>query len=205
MQLSSIIGKQVLTQNGKLLGYVKDAFFQRKYAKISCLCCVDGEENPFYLPARAVRAYGDVLLATTARIPSPVGMPSPVGKCVYTHLGEFLGSVCDVLLTPDATSLFIVCNGEGQTSLAVDTLSLGENIIVRKQKEPSAPLQTADARPLPPRVGLLGKQVKRTVYDGEGNPLILANERITAETLQRARKHNRLLQLTVNTLTNLPS
>ena len=53
------------------------------------------------------------------------------------------------------------------------------------------------------RTNLLGRRVKRSVFDDAGKPVALAGERITPETLKRARRHNRLLALTVNTLTNL--
>ena len=53
------------------------------------------------------------------------------------------------------------------------------------------------------RTNLLGRRVKRSVYDEHGEPVALAGERITPEVIARARRGNRLLALTVNTLTNL--
>ena len=53
------------------------------------------------------------------------------------------------------------------------------------------------------RTNLLGRRVKKSVYDAAGNPVALAGERITPETIARARRKNRLLALTVNTLTNI--
>ena len=53
------------------------------------------------------------------------------------------------------------------------------------------------------RTNLLGRRVKRSVFDDCGEPVALAGERITADVLARARRQNRLLALTVNTLTNL--
>ena len=44
--------------------------------------------------------------------------------------------------------------------------------------------------------------MKRNVFDDGGNPVARAGERITAETLRRARLKNRLLTLAVNTLTD---
>lgn len=207
MQLSSIIGKQVLTPSGKAIGYVKDAFLNRKCTKLACLCCIDSEEDAFFLPSRAVRAYGDVLIVTSSRLPTPVGIPSPIGKCVYSHLGEALGTVCDVVFDDEESPRFIVCNRETQISYPVSRIILGENAIVREERPAAAPSVSICEQPASHVVhtGLLGKRVQRTVYDGEGNPIIPANERITAQTLQRARKHNKLLQLTANTLTNLPT
>lgn len=53
------------------------------------------------------------------------------------------------------------------------------------------------------RTNLLGKRLKKSVFDDQGKPIALAGERITPEILARARRSNRLLELTVNTLTNL--
>ena len=53
------------------------------------------------------------------------------------------------------------------------------------------------------RTNLLGKRLKKSVFDDQGKPIALAGERITPEILARARRRNRLLELTVNTLTNL--
>lgn len=54
------------------------------------------------------------------------------------------------------------------------------------------------------RYDLLGRRVKKSVYDAFGMPVALAGERVTPEMLARARKLNRLLALTVNTITNIP-
>lgn len=53
------------------------------------------------------------------------------------------------------------------------------------------------------RTNLLGRRVKRSVYDETGAPIAVAGERVTPETIALARRKNRLLALTVNTLTNL--
>ncbi len=53
------------------------------------------------------------------------------------------------------------------------------------------------------RLNLLGRQVKITVRDGNGETIAKSGERITPEILSNARKNNLLLRLTVNTLTNL--
>ena len=55
------------------------------------------------------------------------------------------------------------------------------------------------------RLNLLGRQVKITVYDKNGDAIALSGERITPEILALARKNNLLLRLTVNTLTNIVS
>lgn len=53
------------------------------------------------------------------------------------------------------------------------------------------------------RTNLLGRRVKRSVYDEAGSPIATAGELVTPEMIARARRKNKLLALTVNTLTNL--
>ena len=53
------------------------------------------------------------------------------------------------------------------------------------------------------RLNLLGRQVKLTVYDQNGDVIALSGQRITPEILSLARRNNLLLRLTVNTLTNI--
>ena len=53
------------------------------------------------------------------------------------------------------------------------------------------------------RLNLLGRQVKITVHDHNGEVIALSGQRITPEILSLARKNNLLLRLTVNTLTNI--
>ena len=72
-------------------------------------------------------------------------------------------------------------------------------------------MQEMQSAPEPPRrdgfrinrTNLLGRRVKKSVYDETGAPIALAGERITPETITKARRKNKLLALTVNTLTNL--
>lgn len=53
------------------------------------------------------------------------------------------------------------------------------------------------------RLNLLGRQVKITVRDRNGEEIVRSGERITPEILSLARRNNLLLRLTVNTLTNI--
>ena len=48
---------------------------------------------------------------------------------------------------------------------------------------------------------LLGRKVKKSVYDDYGIAIALAGERITPAVLARARRAGRLLALAMNTLT----
>lgn len=256
MQISSLVGKSVLSRTGEWLGYVVALRLTRDMKKLSCLVCADGDEEEFYLPARAVLAAEDAVIAGRQRLQAPTGTECPVGRPVYTHTGEFCGVIAD-MVPGDAPEL-IVAAEKKERRFPIACTALGETVIVyptaeerrraggragkpaaagTRKKRPAAaaskqpaPAQSNPAQPaqavgrgaaLPSddkraeeeqtrggeyrldRTNLLGRRVKRSVYDAQGQPVALAGERITPEVIARARRGNRLLALTVNTLTNL--
>lgn len=238
MELSSLIGKQILSPSGEILGYVKNAFLTQGFKKVSSLICIDGDEEEFYLSSRALISVGDVILAGRARLQAPTGTPCPIGVAVFSHLGTYLGTVGDLLLG-DSDPVYIVVKDGVRTSYAAENVSCGETVIVypdkksktaatrsknaksrsasapakQPKKEPvkAEPLQIAEpiaateseAQETGYRCNLLGRIVKKSLYDRYGLPIAIAGERITAATISAARKNNLLLRLTVNTLTNL--
>ena len=258
MQLSMLIGKQVLTPAGERLGYVTGAYLDRELKKLSALTIADAEEEEFFMPARALVAVSDAVIANNFRIRTASGVPSPVGISAYSEKGELLGSVGDWLFGEEDAVLILVKEGV-RTSVPVKNVLMGETIIVYPEppkKRPAPPRRPAapkkvdnkengntmpateppknDVPPVteeaptpaeeptdgvapPPsprkkggateysfnRFNLLGRRVKKSVFDEWGLPVALAGERITPEILARARQSNRLLTLTVNTLTNI--
>lgn len=270
MQLSSFIGKPVISPSGDAYGYVTDVRLSRAMDKVSCIVCADDEEEEFYLPLRAVHAAADAVIAGKARLSAATGVPSPIGRLAYTHTGEALGAVADVVLEEGAEPELIIA-GTDRVSVPIGLASVGENIVVypdpaakarakrsraseaprgQREKEgpqaaspqkksaqkgknaqknlpssaPAAPSFQGDetSSPIPmsaterskthfegnganavplDRTNLLGKHVRRTVYDGSGMPLAVAGERITPAVLSKARRAGRLLELAVNTIT----
>ena len=227
MQLSSLIGKQILSPAGEVLGYVKGAYLSRDFCKLSLLVCIDDEEEEFYLPSRAVLSAEDVVVAGKGRLEKPTGVPCPVGKTAYTERGEYLGQVVDFLYGEEGiTPVFIALKDGVRTTLSVDLVTVGETVMlrdaesakpvrVRPKKTAAGSSRKVQAPPEEKKAGetgqainlnrwnLLGRVVKKTVYDPLGVPIALAGEKITPAILTRARRSNRLLQLTVNTLTNI--
>lgn len=251
MQLSELIGTLILSPDGEKLGYVKEAFLSRDATALSCLVAVDGEEEEFILPARAVLAAKDAVIAGRGRLSAPTGTPSPMGRAVFSEEGEYLGAVTDVTVA-DPPAVTVTRDGAAQT-YPLTRVAVGETVILyakerkkraaakkapqkapqKAQGEHAAPRfsaphpaengENADA-PMPAvetqayrsaqadapnafclnRYNLLGRRVKKSVFDAFGLPVALAGERVTPEMLASARKRNRLLALTVNTLTNLP-
>lgn len=270
MLISSLPGKAALTRSGEWLGYVVALTLTRDMKKLSCLICADAEEEEFLLPARAVLSAGDAVIARRQRAERATGVPSPIGRQVFSHTGEELGVIADVDTGEDPA---LIVRGEEERRVAVLCAAMDQTVIVyptpeerraasgtrsktrspkpKPQPAPKAaapegaptpkgmpvpapvpqPLPQPAPFPVPPappdadrtapqsapspapsaeanvwridRTNLLGRRVKRSVFDDAGKPVALAGERITPETLKRARRHNRLLALTVNTLTNL--
>ena len=246
MQLSTLIGKPVLTRAGDRLGYVTAALPARDLKKISSLVCADDDENEFCLPARAILSVSDAVIAGGARLKAPTGIESPIGKRAYSHTGEELGALSDVEL--GETPSLLITGDNAQLRCDATCATIGETVIVYPSPEDRRPaaakrrhtpkkntvaatmsdapsaatppppppmsepnMQKMQSSPEPPRrdgfridrTNLLGRRVKKSVYDETGAPIALAGERITPETITKARRKNKLLALTVNTLTNL--
>lgn len=214
MQLSTLIGKRILSQEGNELGYVIDVLFNKTRTKLCALVCADDDEEEFYLEEKALLSVGDVLVCRDVRCARPQGNGNPLSLRAYTDTGLSLGTVRDVAFEKDGT--YLVCeNGR----YSVTGARFGHVIVVKttaprkKTKSPSRkatgtkspekkPEKTPSAGDLN-RLNLLGRRLKKSVYDEDGNAIAYLGEIITPEILSTARRHNRLLQLTVNTLTNI--
>lgn len=228
MQLSALIGKQILTRSGERLGYVKGARFDKSYCRLTALEGVNEGEEEFFLPLRAVLSFGDALIARDMRVSSPTGISSPVGIPAFTPQGESLGVIGDVLFDGKEGVLILVNDGV-RTSVPALCALINSGAIVypspearpKRRKKPVSPAQKQEIAPaeqqdlpvkeiVPPqreepfRCNLLGKRVKKPVYDSEGVLIAEAGEHVSPEILSLARRKNRLLALAVNTLTNLP-
>lgn len=220
MQISTLIGKRIFSREGNELGYVLSVLLTKNRTKLFALGCADGEENEFYLPARAVLSVGDAVVCNDLRaeIIEDDGQHAPVGLAVYSEQGASLGTVYDLALEQDGAYL-ILNDGTrypaararfGQVVILRDpSPARKKNAAPRKKTTATAPAVAAYEQKMPSegefnRLNLLGRRVRKTVFDSEGNVVAHTGEVITPDTLAQARRHNRLLQLTVNTLTNLP-
>lgn len=224
MEVSFLIGKNVFSPSGEKLGYVTGAYLTRDLKKLTALSLADEEEETRYLPARALLACGDAVIARASWVQSPLGVPFPAGVTAYTQKGELLGTVCgwhDGILTisgekgkTEAEAERIVC---GETLIVYETAPVGRKRTprkkppVRKKSDPIPTEEEAFSHPMSQiqqnspfdRGNLLGRQAKRNVYDATGNLLVAAGETVTAETLSKVRRRGKLLALTVSVLTNL--
>lgn len=236
MQLTSLIGKQILSPAGEHIGYVLAARPSRDLKKVSCLVCADENEEEFFLPVKNVLSFGDALIAQHTHAAAPSGIPCPISSAVYSSEGERIGTLGELLIGEDADPLFIVHEDGAKFTYPLSRVALGDSIIVyaegckkpaavkkparkpaekkpqkqktvapphKKETETGTAASTANAEDALNRLNLLGRRLKKSVYDENGYPIALAGERITKNIVSLARRSNRLLQLTVNTLTNV--
>lgn len=129
MQLSSLIGKSILSPSGEQLGYVTGAYLTRDMKALSSLAAADAEEEEFYLPARAIRSNGDALIANKLYLPAPAGVPAPIGAQVFTEKGEELGVVGDWLFG-DCEPVIVVVKDGVRTGYPADTAAFEKSVIV---------------------------------------------------------------------------
>ena len=220
MQISTLIGKRIFSREGNELGYVLSVLLTKNRTKLFALGCADGEENEFYLPARAVLSVGDAVVCNDQRaeIIESQGQNATFGLAVYSERGESLGTVYDLSLESDGA--YLILNDGSRFSAA--RARFGNVVILRSEpsarkraaqtphkKSAACAVNTAAKEKTPSesefnRLNLLGRRVRKTVFDSEGNVVAHTGDLITPDTLAQARRHNHLLQLTVNTLTNLP-
>lgn len=129
MQLSSLVGKKIVSPAGEQLGYVTGAYLSRDLKSLAALSAVDGDEEEFILPVRAVQACSDAIIATKSRVSAVCGIPAPIGLKAYSEKGEDLGVVGDWLFG-DCEPVFILVKDGVRTGYAADTVASEENVVV---------------------------------------------------------------------------
>ena len=135
MQLSSLIGKPVLSPSGEAYGYITDVRLTRGFEKLACLVCADPEEEEFYLHPRAILSASDAVIAGRMRISSPVGTPSPIGKLAYNHSGDALGTVTDVIVSEEEETMLVITQDDADTMAPVSCASVAESVILYPDAE----------------------------------------------------------------------
>lgn len=138
MQLSSLIGKNIVSPAGEQLGYITGAYLSRDLFKLVALAAVDGEEEEFLLPMRAVQAIGDAVIAGKSRASAISGVPAPIGVHAYSEKGALLGVVADWLFGDCDPAVIIVRDGVRKGYPAEKALS-EESVIVYLEEERPAP------------------------------------------------------------------
>ena len=142
MQLSSLIGKKIISPAGEELGYVTGAYLSRDLTSLAALTAVDGDEEEFVLPIRAVVASSDAIIAQKSRAAAPVGVPAPIGLRAFSETGTDLGVVGDWLFG-DCEPVFILVKDGVRTGYAAETVLSEENVVVYLSGERPAPKKRA--------------------------------------------------------------
>ncbi len=142
MQLSSLIGKKIISPSGEQLGYVTGAYLSRDLRSLAALAAADGEEEEFFLPARAVSSCSDAIIAAKSRVSVVCGVPAPIGVHAFSEKGADLGVVGDWLFG-DCEPVFILVKDGVRTGYAADSVVSEENVIVYLSGERPAPKRRA--------------------------------------------------------------
>lgn len=197
MQLSELISKQVIAKDGSALGYVKNVYLNKSKSAISALCCVDGDEEEFFVPARGVISIGEFVTVGGSRCQAPAGLPCPVGKAVYSARGGYLGMAREFTIGEEGA--YLTAEKEGDKTRYPAERLVWEEIVLALPPQKSQIKQTGGNQRQTEQESLyesnlLGKRVKRELKDGELT-LIRAGERVTPAIIREAAKRNRLLEL----------
>ncbi len=151
MQLSSLIGKKIISPSGERLGYVTGCYLTKDLKSLAALSAADSDEEDYILPVRAVKAVSDAVVATRHRIASPVGVPAPIGTTAFSEKGEDLGVVSDWLYGDGGTTFVIVKDGVAKNYPAETVAADGNVVVYTDGKRPSpkkkATKKTAGGQP----------------------------------------------------------
>ena len=127
MELSSLIGKPVLSAAGETIGYVKNVYLNKAMSAPTAYVCVDGNEAEFFLAARSAAFDGECIRAGR-RLAAPSGIPSPIGKTAFDRNGNSLGRICDVIPDGKESGLVAAC-GSAKIFLPVRQTAIGDVVI----------------------------------------------------------------------------
>ncbi len=205
MFLKDLIGKKVLSHEGKLLGYTRCALFSSSFKRITALLCSDAEEEDFILPLSPKQNIDDALVMPRRSAAKVTGTPySPLLKQVYSAQGKFLGCVSDVVLDGLSVAALLVDGSEYTTDRVK---AFGDCILIntapkavrpRKKTPSAAGERTEKVRP----AVLLGRTLRYDVKEGTDRLLFAKGTRITPGVLRQAALHKKLVELTAKSLAN---
>lgn len=201
MFFKDLIGKKVLSQDGKLLGYSRCAVFSANHRRIVALLCADAEEEDFILPLSPRRNIGDALVMPRRSSGKVSGMPySPLLKQAYTVQGQFLGCVSDVRLENLTVAAIVLEDKE----LPADKMkAYGDCILFdlspKSERTSRGRKNAGEKEPIRPAV-LLGRTLRYDIKSAPDKLLFAKGTRITPDVLRSAYKHKKLVELTAKSL-----
>ncbi len=189
--LKDLIGKKVVSCEGKILGYTRAPLFSQNFKRICALLCADGEEEDFILPLSMRQKVDDVFLMPRQKRQNVAGMPySPLLKQAYSAQGKFLGVVEDVQLEEFKISALII---DGKEYAANTIKAFGDCVLINDAPAPARKKKRKDKI-------ILGRVLKFDVFNQDGDVLFSKGTLITPQILRNAALNKRLLELTAKTL-----
>ena len=192
MFLKDFIGKTILSGDGQILGYSRCALFSPSFKRITALVCADEEEEDFIFPLSAKKQRGDAFILPRRKTAKVTGMPySPLLKQVYSAEGEYLGCVRDVVL--ENLTVVELIAGEKRYPFA-SVKAFGDCILLHSTNKKTTAKNKKSTHPL------FGKLIRFDVWDKNGNLLFKKGKSVTHQTIKTAKKHKKILELTVKTL-----
>lgn len=209
--LSRDIGKRVLTLGGDVLGTVKGALLSTGYKRVAGYTCFEeenGEEFCFCVE-NVFRVGTSAVVLKENPTPPQTAFPSPVGLTAFSLDGDGLGVVTDIALDGDRVTTLVTPSGEYPLNRIV---SVGQSVMIdlatprtrlplsRKKERQVEEVQTNV------RYGdqlLLGRKIKKDVYNQRGERLAKEGQIVTREILEEVKKYGKLAELTAVSLSNL--
>jgi hypothetical protein len=201
MNLSNLIGQNVLSYQGETIGYTRCPCFSARFKKVTALLCSDADEGDFFLPLSAQPNEGEPLLFTRKGKGKNIAY-SPLGRPVYAETGKFLGTVTEMYL--DDLSPRAIAVGE-EVYPAEQITAFGDCILVnlRRSLPKATPrprsASTANGKNKEP-FALLGKKINSNVTNEQGEVLFRKGATVTPFTLKKAKRCNKTVELTAKTL-----
>ncbi len=189
--LKDLIGKKVVSCEGKILGYTRAPLFSENFKRICALLCADEDEEDFILPLSRRQKVDDVFLMPRQKRQNVTGMPySPLLKQAYSAQGKLLGVVEDVQLEEFKISALII---DGKKYAADKVKAFGDCVLINDSPTPLRKTKRKEKI-------LLGKVLKFDVFSQDGDVLFTKGTLITPQILKTAALKKRLLELTAKTL-----
>jgi hypothetical protein len=194
MNLSNLIGQNVLSYKGETIGYTRCPCFSARFKKVTALLCSDMDEGDFFLPLSAPPDEGAPLLFSRKGKGKNATVYSPLGRPVYDENGKLLGNVDEMYLEDLAPRAIAV----GENFYPVEQISaFGDCILVNLRRSLSrSPARATDKEPF----ALLGKKIRSDITDEQGEVLFRKGATVTTFTLKKAKRCNKTVELTAKTL-----
>ena len=141
-KISMLVGKPVVSIfEGKMIGYVKNAFFDDKFTKIDWLELFDKEsENEYVIATKNVYSLDDIVVIKNTdcilqKETIELNKKSPVNYPVFSTNGKNCGKICDIVFDEKFKTVCFEIDKD-TTYKPNQFLNIGQNVaIIQPQKQ----------------------------------------------------------------------